>query len=151
MKRGKRPKPTHLKLLEGEKNKDRINLNEPKPKILAPKCPKHLSKEAREFWKVEAPKLKRLGLLTEIDETAFELLCWAYGKWVKAERILANEGEFIETPTGKLRLHPALNVANRALDQTRKLLAEFGMTPSSRTGISVQETGRDGGIEDLID
>lgn len=37
--RGKKPKPTNLKILEGNPGKRPLNLNEPKPIPIAPECP----------------------------------------------------------------------------------------------------------------
>jgi phage terminase small subunit len=83
---GRKPKPTHLKLLEGERNKDRINFDEPKFKPKAPKCPSWLSKEARREWRRLAPDLERLGLLTDADLAMFASYCSAVGKLAWAER-----------------------------------------------------------------
>ena len=83
---GRKPKPTVLKLLHGERNKNRINLNEPKPTPKAPKCPSWLSVEARREWKRLAPELERLGLLTKADLAMFASYCSAFGKLIWAER-----------------------------------------------------------------
>ena len=40
---GRPPKPTYLKVLEGNPGKRPLNENEPKPKPSAPKCPAWLS------------------------------------------------------------------------------------------------------------
>ena len=83
---GRKPKPTVLKLLHGERNKDRINVNEPKPTPKAPKCPTWMSKEGRKEWRRLAPELERLGLLTKADLAMFAAYCSAFGKLAWAER-----------------------------------------------------------------
>ena len=98
--RGPPPKPTKLKLLRGEKNKDRINENEPQPATGKLDCPKHLGEEAKRYWEGEAPKLQRLGLLTEIDIGPFELLCEAYGNWIEYKKLL-KEGGLTEVGVAK--------------------------------------------------
>lgn len=166
--KGRKPKPTHLKIIDGERNKNRINRKEPKPKTKRPRCPQYLSQEAKRAWKILAPRLDRLGLLTEIDGQAFEGLCQAYGRWVEAERELAKtdpilrgkkiikvkdkDGNEIEKqiPGGYFQ-NPYLAVANRAWEQMMKAFAEFGLTPSSRSRISVGGPSGGGGIEELID
>ncbi len=45
--RGRKPKPTALKVLEGNPGKRPLNLNEPKPEKKAPKCPSWLEPEAK--------------------------------------------------------------------------------------------------------
>ena len=84
---GRKPKPTHLKLLEGEVNKKRINFNEPKPRPKAPKCPSWLSREAKKEWRRLAPELERLNLLTKNDLAMFASYCAAFGKLAWAERL----------------------------------------------------------------
>ena len=42
-----KPKPTKLKILEGNPGKRPLNLNEPKPKQVVPKCPDWLMDDAR--------------------------------------------------------------------------------------------------------
>lgn len=148
--RGRKPKPKHLKLLDGER-KDRINQNEPQPKTINLSCPRHLGKEARKYWRKEAPKLQRLGLLTEIDSAAFELLCEVYGNWKEYKAMLKETGIAIRTPNGALQLSPAAIMVNRSYDQYKKICVEFGMTPSSRSRIVVSKPPKGGGIGDLID
>ena len=48
--RGRRPKPTHLKLITGNPGKRAINLREPKPVPKMPEPPTALSAEARQEW-----------------------------------------------------------------------------------------------------
>ena len=47
---GRKPKPTSLKVLEGNPGKRQLNPNEPKPDASVPKCPAWLSKEAKREW-----------------------------------------------------------------------------------------------------
>lgn len=39
---GPKPKPTAIKILEGNPGKRPLNLNEPKPQRIAPECPVYL-------------------------------------------------------------------------------------------------------------
>jgi len=49
--RGRKPKPTALKVLEGNPGKRPLNLNEPKPEKKASKCPSWLEPEAKKEWR----------------------------------------------------------------------------------------------------
>ena len=49
--RGPPPKPTHIRLLEGNPSKRPINRREPQPEKGAPPCPRWLTAEARVAWK----------------------------------------------------------------------------------------------------
>ena len=70
--RGRKPKPTALKLLEGNPGKRPLNGREPVPPRAALKCPAWLLPEAKKEWKRLAPALEAMGVLTMADLTAFE-------------------------------------------------------------------------------
>ena len=69
--RGRKPKPTAVKELEGNPGKRPLNELEPKPKKKAPKCPGWLDAEAKTEWRRVAKQLEELGVLTEVDMAAF--------------------------------------------------------------------------------
>ncbi len=77
-KRGPQPKPTALRVLQGNpSHKKKTTAEEPKPRPLAPEPPVWLNKEAIAVWNDLAPKLEPLGLLTEVDLLDFANLCVA--------------------------------------------------------------------------
>jgi len=135
--RGRKPKPSNLKVLSGNPGKRPLNSNEPKPQVRIPSCPAHLNAAARGEWRRIAGELAGLGLLTGVDRAALAAYCQAYGRWVEAERKLKKAGDLTETTTnGNLIQSPLVGIANTAMDLMRKFLVEFGMTPSSRSRIS---------------
>ena len=149
--RGVKPKPTKLKLLHGERNKDRINLKEPKPKPVVPKMPSWLNKYAKKEWKRIVPELKSLGLLTQIDRAALSAYCDAYGRWREASEGLQKHGMVWEASSGYLQQTPYVSMVKNALADMMKCLTEFGMTPSSRTRIVVDTEKDDDSFEKLLD
>ena len=84
--RGRRPTPTALKLIQGNPGKRALNPNEPKPVTAVPTYPAHLSPTAKAEWKRLAQQLEKLGMISQLDRTAFAAYCQAYGRWVEAER-----------------------------------------------------------------
>lgn len=68
--RGRKPKPTHLKLVTGNPGKRALNENEPKPPPSLPSPPSHLDEEARLEWERLSEQLYALGCLSEIDRAA---------------------------------------------------------------------------------
>jgi len=140
---GRKPLPTYLRLLAGNPGKRPLNVNEPKPRASIPRCPVHLNAEAKAEWRRMARRLHGLGVLTEVDGTAFALYCQAYGRWVQAEQKLSEFGTVIKGPNGMPVQSPYLSIANRAMDQMRSLLSEFGMTPSSRSRITAWPQSRE--------
>lgn len=138
---GRKPKPTALKLLQGNPGNRPINKKEPKPKAQKPRAPTHLDDEAKKEWRRMSDKLFDLGLLTEIDKAALAAYCMAWSRWVQAELNIQKYGMVQLSPDKKWPVQsPYLPIANRAMEQMTKLLAEFGMTPSSRSRLQV-DTG----------
>ena len=136
--RGRKPKPTRLKLIQGNPGKRPINGREPKPPGSLPSCPAHLSPTAKTEWKRLARSLNRIGMLTEIDRAAMAAYCQAYGRWVEAERKLAETPALLKTPAGYVQASPWLGIANKQLELMAKFMAELGLTPSSRSRLAIQ-------------
>jgi P27 family predicted phage terminase small subunit len=132
---GRKPKPTILKMLAGNPGRRPLNPNEPEPKRRIPPCPEVLQGEARKEWRRIAKKLFEAGLLTEIDGPALMGYCLAYGRLLDAEQKLRDFGSVAKAPSGYLVHSPYLAIANKALEQMRAFLVEFGMTPSSRSRV----------------
>ncbi|MBO7918823.1 phage terminase small subunit P27 family [Burkholderia pseudomallei] len=124
--------PTALKLIRGNPGKRPINRNEPQPSRDVT-MPDWLSPEARKHWPMVAEQLHNAGLLTAIDVTALGLYCEAFARWKQANAQIMRFGTVIKSPSGYPIQSPYLAIANKAHEQMTKLLAEFGMTPSSRS------------------
>lgn len=136
--RGRKPKPTTLKLLEGNPGKRPISGREPRPPATRPTCPAHLSPTAKAEWKRLAPTLNRIGVLTQVDRAALAAYCQAYGRWVEAERKLKETPPLLKTPAGYVQQSPWLTISNKQMELMAKYMAELGLTPSSRTRLAVQ-------------
>ena len=137
---GRPPKPTYLKVLEGNPGKRPLNENEPKPKPSAPKCPAWLSPVAKKEWKRIAPELERLGLLSVIDGAALEGYCESYAKWVELTQFLKKfekQGYMFKTPSGYMQQLPQVSMAQRYLALVKAFCSEFGLTPSSRSRMTL--------------
>ena len=137
--RGPRPQPTRLKMLKGNPGKRKLNDAEPEPRETMPACPSHLSAMAKAEWRRTAKVLHRLGLLTEIDGPALSLYCDAWARWVEAKKKVGENGMCVVTTNGNPIQNPYLAIANKAATQMMKMQAEFGMTPSSRSGVVTEK------------
>ena len=147
----RKPKPTALRLIEGNPSRRPFNKNEPKPAPVIPKCPRHLNAAAKVEWKKIAKTLHKLGLLTEIDGGQLALYCQAWGRWVEAEEALKKHGTVVESPkTGWQVKSPYLMVANKAMEQMQRALSEFGMSPASRARVQAAGASRDEEGADLL-
>ena len=135
---GRKPVPTALKVLRGNPGKRPLNDGEPLPERHLPPPPRHLSAAARREWKRLGQELLILGLVTTIDTGALAMYCQAWGRWLEAEEALRKYGVMVKSPNGLPMQSPYLAVANKAMEQMRSLLAEFGMSPASRTRVRVE-------------
>ena len=132
---GRKPKPTAIKLLEGNPGKRKLNKREPKPRILktVPECPEWLLPEAQKEWGRLAPALVSLGLITNIDIDDFAAYCQAFARWHEAETYITENGTTYMTETGQLKPIPQVAQAQQYIRLMKDLSTEFGMTPSSRS------------------
>ena len=129
---GRKPQPTALKVLKGNPGRRPLNEAEPKPKVLLPSPRTHLSPVARREWRRAGAFLVEMGLMTNLDVAALAGYSVAYARWSDAEKALRKYGLMVKDADGLPIQSPYLAVANKAFDQIRVMLVEFGMSPSSR-------------------
>ncbi|MFO7905810.1 MAG: phage terminase small subunit P27 family [Pirellulaceae bacterium] len=98
--------------------------------------PAGLSDKGKAHWKKVSADLKDAGILTNIDVHALAMYCESYARWADANEKIQQYGPVVKTPNGFPAQSPYIQIANKAFDQMRAMLTEFGMTPSSRTKIS---------------
>ena len=132
-----RPKPTAIRRLEGNPGKRAWNHAEPVPPDAQPRCPGHLSAVAQKEWRRLASALHKMGVLTVVDRAALAAYCAAYGRWVEAEEKLKETPTLFKTPAGYVQQSPWLGIANKQLELMGRYLIELGMTPASRSRVSV--------------
>ena len=101
--RGRKPKPTGLKLVEGNPGKRAVNKREPRPEVRVPTYPAHLCPAAKAEWKRLAQELFVLGIVTALDRAALAVDRQAYGRWAEAERKLAETPMLLKLPSGCIR------------------------------------------------
>lgn len=146
MKRGRKAKPTNLRILEGGASLRRLNPDSPQPPAPSemPEPPFYLNAEARLEWDRVIADLYSTGIYANIDETMLAAYCMAFSRWVRAEQDLekiakldpATHGAMIKTSNGNAIQNPLVGVASTARRDMHRLATEFGMTPSSRATLS---------------
>lgn len=150
--RGRKPKPTALKVLEGNPGRRPLNDKEPQPEKRAPKCPPWLEPEAKKEWKRIAKILESMGILTQVDMTAFAGYCQAYARWKEAEEFLSKHGTIFKTPSGYIQQVPHVSIAQTYLKVMKDFCSEFGLTPAARSRIKVdvEEQAKDDPMAELL-
>ena len=87
-----------------------------------------------------------MGVITEVDATAFAGYCQAYARWREAEEFLSQHGSIIRTPNGYLQQVPQVSIAQTNLKIMLKFCEQFGLTPSARSRITANKS-----VEDTTD
>jgi P27 family predicted phage terminase small subunit len=139
MKPGPPPIPTKIKLLRGNPGKRALNTKEPKPRSAIPSCPPHLNAVARKEWRRAIRELATLGLISNLDRAALAIYCEAYARWVDASDHIRKFGVIVKSPGGYPMQSPYLAILNKAIEQMRAFIVEFGMTPSARSRVTVAD------------
>jgi P27 family predicted phage terminase small subunit len=144
--RGRKPKPTNLKVIQGNPGKRQLNKNEPRPDPALPDPPEHLNEDAHAEWERVARGLYNMGCLSVVDRGTLAAYCQAYGRWVQAERAIAEMAEkdpkthglMIKTAKGNIVQNPLVGTANKAKADMMRYASEFGMTPSARSRLGAE-------------
>ena|SRR3990167_615386 len=135
--RGRKPVPTHLKLLRGNPGRRPINDQEPQPDAIFLDPPQDLSEVARKEWVRIARDLFDLGILTNLDWAALKGYCHAYARWEEARSEVTKLGTIIKTKKGNIIQNPYLAVENKAMEQMKAFMVELGLSPSSRSRVKI--------------
>lgn len=143
--RGRKPTPTTLKRLRGNPGRrpiaddSGVTMSEkiPRPPARLTDDPATGFFPHREWFRM-APRLHAAGLLTTLDLRLFEGYCVQYARWCQAEDEIRRSGTVILSARHKQpMISPFVKVARDAFAAWNKALLEFGMTPSSRSRVSV--------------
>lgn len=146
MTRGRKPKPTHLKLIDGTQG-CRINKNEIEPEAVIPDPPVSLVGRARDEWDLLAAELHKLKLLTKIDRAALAAYCQSWAMFSTAVDALnemaardeLTHGLMIKTKAGNAIQNPLVGAINKSASAMVRYAVEFGMTPSARSRIAATD------------
>ena len=133
--RGRKPKPTGLKIVSGNPGKRPLNSREPRSEPDLPTCPSHLLPTAKAEWKRLARELYHLGVLTRLDRATLAGYCQAYGRWVEAEKKLTETPGILKMPSGYIQANPWLTIATKQMELMQRFAIELGLTPSSRSRV----------------
>lgn len=147
---GPPPKPTALKILEGNPGQRKLNTEEPKPTPGAPRPPADLKGEALAEWGRIVPELERLGLLSKLDRAYLVAYCEAWASFDAARAAMVEHGPLVRGRDGGLVKNPAAAVMKDAADMMLKFGSRFGMSPSDRSRLTVPLETPDDGPEGTV-
>ena len=139
-KQGRKPLPTALKLVRGNPGRRPLNENEPQVEPKIPEPPRELPARAKREWRRIGKQLLAAGLVTELDRMALAALVQSYARWIETQQLLSKSGLLVRNKDGLPRVNPLLRISREAQAEFTRMLSEFGMTPSSRSRVSVHQT-----------
>lgn len=161
--RGRKPKPTQQQMNEGDprkKGKGKLQQKLAAEPIAArglPDCPAHLRGMAAARWAFWKEELEKMRLDSRPDDAMLEGACRHYARAVEADLVIEVSGITVEEPVinregelvgHKIKNHPAIATSNAAWKQVRMFCSEFGLSPVSRTRLTVEKA--DDGSADLM-
>ena len=148
----RKPRPSHLKKLEGKltsQNKD-IPAAEP----FQPQAPEWLTSRAKAYFRQFARDLYNLGIMTRPDRYELAMLANLYDQYVTIQEEIAAEGhtwkEIDTAGNEKEKLNPKLSASLSMAKQVSSLLADFGLSPSDRETVS-RASQREKGSDDPLE
>jgi P27 family predicted phage terminase small subunit len=87
-----------------------------------------------------------MGLLESRHLDALEVYCRAWDSLHKSEATLKKDGEYVTAESGAMARHPAAINRDRARDDIRRYIIEFGGTPSSATSLRKDPAPKSGAV-----
>lgn len=147
---GRPPKPTALKLVQGNPGKRAISKAEPDPEYLNDlTAPAWLPESAADVWNEVVPHLRKANLLTHLDVPMLEQGCVAIAQFRKAALTAESElvkSKQVETEGGGVatvgeHINPWLIVQSMSFKQAMAVFQQFGMSPAARTRVAVNPQG----------
>jgi phage terminase small subunit len=147
--KGRKPKPTALKVLQGNPGHRKIDAScEPTPVIGLAAPPGHLDDEAKRYWMAQGAQLVKIGTLAESDAGMFEFLCQAYSRNVRLSEEIAALLKLRRRTSAQDRKLSRLE-ADRVKNsrEFQRYAVEFGIGAASRTRIRVQPNDGQGELE----
>lgn len=146
---GRHPKPTALKVIEGNRGKRAMNKQEPDPTYLRDlDPPAWLSAQAKDVWNEVAPALAAAKLLTEADVQMLAMGCVAIAQHRYAvnrvgDDLVKSKHEISDGNAVSVGEHinPWMLVQSMTFKQAMAVFQQFGMSPAARTRIAINPQG----------
>ncbi len=142
---GPPPKPTRLKIIQGNPGGRDLNEFEPQPEHLnKTKAPDYLCESATVKWHEMVEMLSRNDVFTELDIDLLAIYCEAHAAHLQASAELLTGEATTTGQSGYQAQSPWVTIRDKAWRTKQSIMAEFGMGPASRTRINVNAAPRYG-------
>jgi P27 family predicted phage terminase small subunit len=144
--RGRKPKPTYLRVLDGNAGKRPTSDDEPQPvgDLEAKAPPAWLSQDQKRGW-AYAMEHAPPGLLKRLDQSVLSVWVCAESIHADAAQKVAQLGSLLKGKTGTPYQNPYLAIMNKQAALMMKAASELGFTPSSRSRVKIDKQIPDAG------
>jgi P27 family predicted phage terminase small subunit len=145
---GRPPKPHHLKVIEGNAGKRRLQAP-PKATPEKPRCPGYLTPYGKTTWRRLVVILDDLGVLTAADRDTMAALCEAVSRFKAATELIAKTDVLVKGERGPVK-NPAVQIQRDAARDLATFSAMFGLSPADRVRLlGAGNAGRGGRGDEL--
>ena len=121
------------------------------PKARSFRCPGDLPDEAARFWRTTAPKLLKMGVLTDLDRAAFTGLCLSYAAMRQAAIDLDRIGSLVPDRGDSWKRNPAHSIYKANAELFLRFCTQFGLSPLSRQRVDSDPAGEQDEFERILD
>ena len=137
---GRPRKPTHLKLIDGSRDRRSLELQEaePKPTGELGEPPDCFSASQKATWHDVLSRCPN-GLLKTIDRSMFENFVMAVNLSHEANERMKISPMLIKTPSGIVVENPLLRIIRQQAMLIKLFGSELGFSPAARTRIAISE------------
>ena len=136
--RGRKPKPTSMKVIEGNPGRRPLPEDEPTPPLGPIPAPDYLEGPAKEAWDYLAPMMVSSGIVARVDRDALVRYCESWGRVRDLTKEVDDSPAVIQTKT-TVKVNPIHQALRAEVALNNQLAAELGITPSSRSRVSKSE------------
>lgn len=137
--KGRKPKPSYLRVLNGNAGKRPINADEPKPvgNLEDYPPPEWLSDAQKERWRYAMDNAPP-GMLKRLDQSVLAVWVVAQERHADAAEKVSRLGSMLKSKEGVPYQNPYMSIMNKQAVLMMKAAAELGFTPSSRSRVKVE-------------
>ena len=133
------PKPTKLKILEGNPGCRKLNDAEPPELKGWPDPPDCLNAVAMVEWNRLCRELTDMGIMSRAYRSSIAARCMAWARFEQLCRQYDQVGNLSKTPNGHVQPSAIVSQLNQVDGQIRAWDSEFGLTPAAKSRVTVNE------------
>ncbi|MGC4026245.1 MAG: phage terminase small subunit P27 family [Mesorhizobium sp.] len=139
--KGRPPKPSTIKIAEGNRRKIRAdNIRQDIKGNGFPRLPKHLSSDEQCLW-LDVIDALPVNLLSRADEAVLERFAVNWARWRTVQNTIVKTGLLVNSPQGPVR-NPLLIVQEKAAREMHAAGEVIGLSPVARARLA--STDQDG-------